>query len=195
MPCLRPSAVRARLQPAAELGHLPSHNHGEHVSGALLPTHTAPRYAVAALSPARCVHATCTPRARPPPPASRPAARPAPYTPCACDPRQNALVFNQPLSWDISRVTDMRWMFTVPCSPRPVPPNLQSLALLPARCVHRAIAPRVHPRAAARASPLKIPRTPSLRLGRAKTPCPPRTSCSSAARGRATPPSATSSEP
>lgn len=55
---------------------------------------------------------------------------------------QNALVFNQPLSWDISRVTDMRWMFAVPCSPRPVPPNLQSLALLPARCVCTA---RSHP--------------------------------------------------
>ena len=29
-------------------------------------------------------------------------------------------VFNQPLSWDTSRVTNMGDMFTVRCSPRPV---------------------------------------------------------------------------
>ena len=35
----------------------------------------------------------------------------------ACDPRQYATAFNQPLSWDTSRVTDMSWMFQVRCSP------------------------------------------------------------------------------
>ena len=44
VPCLRPSAGRGRLQPAPELGHLPSHEHAQlfwgahhHVWGALLP--------------------------------------------------------------------------------------------------------------------------------------------------------------
>ena len=40
---------------------------------------------------------------------------------CACDPRQLATAFNQPLSWDTSRVTGMYRMFWVRCSPRPVP--------------------------------------------------------------------------
>jgi hypothetical protein len=38
-------------------------------------------------------------------------------------------VFNQPLSWDTSRVTNMGDMFTVRCSPRPVPPNLLAEAV------------------------------------------------------------------
>jgi len=63
VPCLRPSAERAGLQPAAELGHLPRHGHVLHVFRALLPcTHCAlPRPAASsrlsrrpAASPAPC---------------------------------------------------------------------------------------------------------------------------------------------
>jgi hypothetical protein len=61
-------------------------------------------------------------------------ARSPPRTVCpACDPRQFAVVFNQPLSWDTSSVTDMDYMFSVRCSPRPAPRYLQPRALSPAR--------------------------------------------------------------
>ena len=93
----------------------------------------------------RCVH---TLRDHPPPPASGPHS--PPHTVCpACDTRQDARAFNQPLSWDISSVTYMVSMFAVRCSPRPAP-NLQSLALSPARCVHRNRARCIHPREAPR---------------------------------------------
>ena len=108
VPCLRPSAARAQVQPAPELGHLPRHEHARRILGALLPAPPAPQTAVTPT----LLHALLAPRSRP-----------------------------------------------------------------------------VHPREAARASPLIIRRTPSLRLGRAQTPSPPPTSCSSAARGRAPPPS------
>ena len=74
-----------------------------------------------------------------PPPASRPAAR-APHRVCpACDPRQVAYAFNQPLDWNTSRVTHMSAMFYVRCSQRALSPNLQSRALSPARCVHASL--------------------------------------------------------
>ena len=116
MPCLRPSAGRDGLQPAPELGHLRRHGHELHVYGALLPAPRPPQPAVAALSPARCMH---TPRS---PAASRLPARSLPRTVCpACDPRQYARAFNQPLSWDTSRVTDMRYTFYVRCFSRAYP--------------------------------------------------------------------------
>ena len=37
---------------------------------------------------------------------------------------------DQPLSWDTSRVTDMRYMFYVRCSPRPAPQPVQSYTSL-----------------------------------------------------------------
>jgi len=104
-----------------------------------------------------------------PPPASR-GPQPAPRTVCpACDPRQFAFAFNQPLDWDTSRVTNMRHMFDdggsdVRCYPRPARGR--------------------------RPVPLS-PHTPhalSLRLGR-NTPSPPPTSLASAASGRTPPPS------
>ena len=56
-PCLRPSAERARLQPAPQLGHLGRHSHGRHVCCALLPAPCAPQAVlVAPLPSARCVH-------------------------------------------------------------------------------------------------------------------------------------------
>ena len=49
------------------------------------------------------------------------------------DPRQRALAFNQPLSFDTSSVTSMESMLRVRCSPCPAP-NLQSSPLLHAAC-------------------------------------------------------------
>ena len=62
----------------------------------------------------------------------------------ACDPRQNAHAFNQPLSWDTSGVTHMGDMFAVRCSPRPVPPKLywSHLSLLHVACTHTTVARR-----------------------------------------------------
>ena len=186
VPCLRPSAASVRLQPASELGHLPRHGHDRHVSGALLPAHRLrPDPQMQIYSCTRSPrHAACAQSDRSPPPASR---LTPPHTVCpAYDPRQEAKAFNQPLSWDTSRVTDMKRMFYVRCCPRPARQSLVTPTL--ARCVHRDLALRIHPRDAARTS-LLTPRTPSLRLVRAQPPCRPPTSCSSAARGRAPPPS------
>ena len=74
-----------------------------------------------ALSRALPVHAACV-AATQRPHASRAAPLPASH---ACLPtRQYASVFNQPLSFDTSKVTDMGYMFQVrsarvPCSPQP----------------------------------------------------------------------------
>ena len=89
------------------------------------------------------VHAACTAQrsaASLPPPPSPPAARRAGphrvYSP-ACDPRQNAQAFNQPLSWNTSGVTDMHAMFYVRFPlPRSLPTTICILALSPACCVH-----------------------------------------------------------
>ena len=77
----------------------------------------------------------------------------------ACPPfdsRQYATVFNQPLSFDTSSVTDMRGMFYVRSSPRALPPDLQSGPPLHAvylqssppctRCVCAAVARSLPPR-------------------------------------------------
>ena len=59
---------------------------------------------------------------------------------CTCDPRQNAKVFNQPLSWDTSGVMRMDNMFYVRCSPRPAPQTAVTPTLL-----HALLAPRSRP--------------------------------------------------
>ena len=121
-------------------------------------------------------HAACTPRS---PAASRLLACSPPRTVCpACDPRQWATAFNQPLSWDTSSVRNMDYVFHVRCSPRPAPPICRPS---PPACT--AIAPRTHAGGGSRVAPHTLS-TPSVRLGRTQTPCPTPTSCSSAARGR-----------
>ena len=80
------------------------------------------------------LHAACTAVARRLPP-------PNPYTSprAACPPfnsRQGASVFNQPLSFDTSSVTDMSGMFYVRSSPRALPP-ICSRALSCTLCLHR----------------------------------------------------------
>ena len=59
----------------------------------------------------------------------------------ACDPRQDARAFNQPLSWDTSSVTNMDYMFGVRCSPFPLHPKLQSRPHSCTLCLHRDRAP------------------------------------------------------
>ena len=113
--------------------------------------------AVAALSPARCVLS----RARLPPPASRPAACPVHRMCPACDPRQEARAFNQPLSWNTSLVTDMHYMFTVRSSSRPASPICtHAPSTLRAAC-----APRSCPYIYMLLAPqLSAHRTPPLRM-------------------------------
>ena len=72
----------------------------------------------------------------------------------ACPPsdsRQYASAFNQPLSFDTTKVTDMNRMFSVRSSPCPAP-NLQS-SPPPARCVRRGRPPPPASRAAPRPAP------------------------------------------
>ena len=91
--CVRLSTARGGLQPASNLRHVPRHKHVRHVLGE-------------------------PPRALPPsasdlqsPPASR-GTQLAPHRlPCLRDRRQTARVFNQPLSFDLSSVTDMSYIF------------------------------------------------------------------------------------
>eukprot|EP00964_Phaeocystis_antarctica_P061637 scaffold36844_cov58-Phaeocystis_antarctica.AAC.3 len=125
------------------------------------------------------LHVACTVVAHRLPPLP---ARTSPRTVCPpCDSRQDATAFNQPLSFDTSSVTTMYRMynmFYVRSSPCPAPQS--AVEPCPARCV-----PRRRPPPPA-FSPQTAPHyMPSLRLGRAQTPCPTPTSCSSGARGRA----------
>ena len=147
--CLRPSAEDGGLQPATELEHLERHGDDRHVFCALLPSRPAHTdiCAVARL-PCKLFARRLTYRS---------AARPAPPYP-ACDPRQGAIAFNQPLSWDTSRVTDMHAMFNVCCSPRPAPKtcSLPPSPLL-SRCVHTT-SHRAASRPAARRAPHRVPR-------------------------------------
>ena len=59
----------------------------------------------------------------------------------ACDPRQGAVAFNQLLSWDTSRVTDVSDMFKVRTSPRPAP-TICSCSPLPGTLRSHSIARR-----------------------------------------------------
>ena len=158
--------------------------------GSMFLVRRSPRFApaisaVAAISPARCVH-TVSPAAR----LSRLPARSPPCTVCpACDPRQGAQAFNQPLSWDISGLmVDMSGIFSVRCSPPPAPQPVQSHAS-PLHAACTTVAPCTPAGGGSSLAP--TPRTPSMRLGSGHLPCPPPTSCTSAARGRtrAPPPS------
>ena len=121
-----------------------------------------------ALCPARCVHCR-----RAPPLASR--SRSAPLQPAphrvsrACNPRQHAYAFNQPLSWDTSGVTNMQSMFDVRPNPHPqihIPAHLvYLLQSAESRPVPRTL--RVHT-AGARATP---PAFRGLQLAPHRAPC------------------------
>ena len=175
MPCLRPSAASEPVQPAARLRHVPRHEHVPHVRSAHLPAPCAPN-----LQSCPPLHAARTAIARRLPPPG-PQLAPHRVRP-ACDPRQGAYTFNQPVSFDTSSVTNMDWIFEVRAFPCAASQPAVTPTLLHAACT--AIAP-VYPREAARASPLSP--ACSVRLGRTQTACPSPTCCSSLARGR-TPP-------
>ena len=88
----------------------------------------------------------------------------------ACDPPQDAIKFNQPLSWDTSRVTDMGNMFEVHRSPRappisPVPPcnNVHAPCTTAGR---RALPASCGPRSSARYIPAHCALLASLRSTR-----------------------------
>ena len=136
-----------------------------------------------ALSRAFPVRAACA-ASRPKPSRLPPAPRPASHVPLPST-RQGAHLFNQPLSFDTSKVTDMRFMFRVR-SARALGPQALSWA------------PSVHADAAASYPLSRLPaRTPRPPLytrppfdsRSTQTNCPPPTSWSSAARGRAPRPS------
>ena len=95
------------------------------------------------------MHAAC---ALPPAharPTSRPTPLPASYA--LLSTRQDAMAFNQPLSFNTSSVTDMRYMFEVRSAHALAPPSLHNRALLP--CVLRVRCRRSTPPPASRLPP------------------------------------------
>jgi len=122
------------------------------------------------------VHTACAATALRPP-ASRPASRPALHP--LLSTRQFASVFNQPLSFDTSSVTNMYVMFGVRSARAlpPPPPAFGRAPCMPYPPPHTLSPPGT------RTSP-PIVRAPFPTLGRRHTPCPPPTSSSSVARGR-----------
>jgi len=100
------SAVRVRVQPAAQLRHLQGHKHALHVRGAL---RACPGRPSLESGPPRA-HAACV-AAIQRPHASRATPLLAPHARLST--RQAAKAFNQPLSFDTSKVTDMEYMFYV----------------------------------------------------------------------------------
>lgn len=146
VPCARPSAGRASIQPEDRIyRHVQSHGHERHVRGARPP--------VRPLCPQICAES------RPPPPCP------------ACDPSgtQGASAFNQPIKFDTKSVTDMSDMFEVRASPRPRPPTQSAVAPSPlcTRCRPAASTPRGHPPPpASRPAALPAPRVPCARPAR-----------------------------
>jgi hypothetical protein len=101
------SAGRVGVQPAAQLGHVQGHGHVGHVLRALRAC-PGPQ----ALSRAFPVHARLRRRRAT---ASRLPARtpPPPYRMPSFSTRQRTSAFNQPLSFNTSKVTNMNYMFWV----------------------------------------------------------------------------------
>ena len=137
VPCLRPSAVRDGLQPAAQLGHVPRHEHGLHVLRALLPA-PASQICSRALSP---VHAARAPQSLA---AFRLPARSPPRAPCAL-----LATLGSPRRPSTSRSAGTRpaSQTCTPCftcaAPRPRASQICSRALSPACCTRTAIARHV----------------------------------------------------
>ena len=188
VPCLRPSAARAALQPAAELGHLPRHEHERHVYGALLPAPHTP-ICSCALSPARCVHAALAARRLPPP-----GPQPAPHrVPCLRPSAARAALQPAAELGHLPRHEHEICVWGGQAAPCALTPHLQSQPCpLHAACTTIALRSRPYTRAEGGSCVAPhAPSAPPLRLGRdpRETPCLMPTSFSSAARGQATTPS------
>ena len=126
------SAGRVGVQPAADFRHVQRHKHERHVSGAF--RRALPPISTVGSSPARCLR-----RCRPTP-SCLPARMPlASYVLLLT--RQNARAFNQPLSLDTSKATDMTAMFYVR--------SARALRLIPTRVfvctLHAPPPPHTHP--------------------------------------------------
>ena len=121
LPC--DSTERECVQSAAEFRLVQGHDHEKNVCGALLACPGGPQ-PLGALSPCVCrlgrrpILPACPPGCT-----SRPASCMPSYYPLLT--RQNAWAFNQPLSFDTSKVTTMFRMFAVR-SARARVPNLES---------------------------------------------------------------------
>ena len=140
-------AASVGVQPAAELRHLQRHEHGLHVLGALRACPSPP-----ALSRALPVHAVCVAVTQRP---HAPRAAPLPASHARLSTRQRASAFNQALSFDRSKVTDMQYMFYVR-SARALAPSLESGPPRACRLRRR------------RPTPCRLPARTSLRVA-----CPP----------------------
>ena len=116
------SAVRVSVQPAAQLRYVQGHDHAQHVLRARSARALAPK----ALSRAVPVHAACV-AANQRPHASR--AAPLPTSHARLSTRQIASVFNQPLSFDTSKVTEMGYMLAVREPEHPASPVVALPAL------------------------------------------------------------------
>ena len=178
MPTLFPcvpfdSAASVGVQPATELRHFQSHDHGEDV------------YRAHRACPASNLPAHCLCRRRPTTPRSPgPVCRPSSHAPLST--RQQASAFNQPLNFvDISSVTSMKDMFYQPSwarSARAPPSSLHSW-VLPAHCLRRrGPTPSRDP-----APHTTLSVTPPFRLGSIHTFYPAQTRSSCVALGRAIP--------
>ena len=145
------SADRGCLQPAAELRHVQGHNDAVHVLCAYARSDLQPR-----ALPCNAARAVA--------PARRPLTSRGPHLPPRRMPtlRQGAGAFNQPLTLDTSKVTDMETMFAV----RALAPT-SSREPFPAM----PLAPSPPPTALSPPSPNRPPRRmPTLRLGRTRMP-------------------------
>jgi hypothetical protein len=154
------SAASAGVQPAGELRHLQGHEHGHHVRGAPRAC-PGPQHSLESGLPLCMPLAPPPPHALPPPVAQ---SRPASHVPLPST-RQFASAFNQPLSFDTSKVTNMASMFRVRSARALAPSSLDSG--LPRACRLRRRRP----------TPFRLPaRTttriacPSLQLGSTRWP-------------------------
>ena len=156
MPTPCDSAVRGRLQSAADPRHVQGHNHGGHVLCAYPRPDNQPR----ALP---CKGACASP---PRTTLSPPGARKSPRVVCPhLATRQDVAAFNQPLNLDTSKVTTMESMFYVrtlaPTSSREPFPAKAACAVAPA---HRPLTSRPAPPPASYTHTLQLgsPRVPSI---------------------------------
>ena len=169
------------VQPAAQLRHVPGHDHAPHVL-----------HAVHVLRALRACSGPPSLESGPPRPCRlrrrhpTPSRLPGRTSSCiACPPfdsRQGASVFNQPLSFDTSKVTDMSWMFYVR-SARALAPTALSRALpVHAACV------AATPNALTPPGPHPFPhRMPAFRLGRARRRSTSRSASQASTRPRSRP--------